>query len=147
MNSSPADWIGGGVIAGIVVPVTASLALAVAHALGSPVGDLRAWPTTMIVLWGPVLGLIVSGPIAFALGAWAVRRAQFRTSPLPSGSSIVRQSALLVGSGGAVWGAVLAVTGVLDWEIGWILVPVGTVAGVMGGALVSWAVICDRPEG
>ena len=147
MNHKGANWIGGGIVSGIAVPVVASLVLAMVHALGAPVGDLREWPTAMIALWGPVFATIVVGPVGFALGAWAARRGQQQAmSILVADAAVVLRAAVSVGCGGAIWGGVLAVTGILDWEIGWVLVPVGGVAGVIGGALASWVVISDQPK-
>ena len=134
-------------MAAIVVPVVASICVTLAHALGVFVGDLREMPTAMLLLWGPMHAMMVAAPVAFVLGAWAARRTQQRlsTTARPR-TSLVRQCVVFVAVGGAIWGAVLAMAGALAWNVGWVLVPAGVIAGAIGGRLVAWVVISDKPE-
>jgi len=44
MTENSASWIGGGVVAAIIVPVAASTCLGLAHVLGVPDGDLSDPP-------------------------------------------------------------------------------------------------------
>ena len=147
MVETATNWIGGGVVAAIVVPIAASIALAVAQAVGGPVGELRELPTMMIVLWGPVLATIMVAPVAFVLGALMVRREErlMIASPTPL-RSVVRRAAGFIAVGGALWGAVLATVGTLGGPVGWLLVPVGAVAGAIGGALAAWVVFSESTD-
>jgi hypothetical protein len=145
MNNAGATWIGGGAIAAITVPLVASLCVALTRASGIPVGDLREFPVAMILLWGPILGAILAGPVAFVLGAWAVRRVQ-RTLAAPQRSkTIVWRCSSFVAVGGALWGGVLAKAGIAGMHVGWALIPVGLVAGAVGGGLVALVVLSDLP--
>ena len=128
---------GGGAVAAIAVPIVASFCLALGYAIGLPVGDLRELPTSMIALWGPVFGVMLVAPVAFVLGALAVRRAQRRLTIATPSTTIVRRRSTFVGGGGVLWGAVLAGIGNRGFRVGWVLIPVGLIAGAIGGSLAA----------
>ena len=58
--------------------------------------------------------------------------------------AIVRRCSTFVAGGGAVWGAVLAGIGTAGFRVGWVLIPVGLIAGAIGGSLVAWVVLSDN---
>ena len=138
-----ATWIGGGAVAAVTVPVFASLCLGLARASGLPVGNLAQFPTPMIVLWAPVFGVVIAAPVAFVLGAWAVRSAQ-RLEASARQRTTIQWCSLIVAVGGGSWGAVLSQVDIAGLHVGWMLIPVGLCAGAITGGLVGWIASSDR---
>jgi hypothetical protein len=143
MKHASANWIGRGTLAALTVPVVAAAFLGVLRSVGVSVGDLNEYSASMIVVWGSIVSAVLAAPIAFVLGAWAVRSAErMRTGRKPS-AAVVRRCSSVVACGGALWGIVLAFGLPTGMHVGWPLVAVGLCAGTVGGAFAAWALLSD----
>jgi hypothetical protein len=143
MARDGSSWIGGGLVSIVAVPLVATACLIVARTAGWSIGDLSGEPTMMLVLWGPLFAAIITTPVSFVLGALTAHRTRLLITS-KSNRALLWQATAFMAVGGASCGWALSALDILGLHVGRVLIPVGTVAGVVAGILSAWIVITDE---